>query len=196
MSYNSELQNNNNELRAILGMVNELLKFKNKWNLLDRIEYVGQIEDATYYFNAEDSSAVMPLSESVWLNGGIHFNNGSYYNRDITIRQCTLSNITENSFTLTACSGGTDSFVSFPFHLNAGETIKITHTSDGTNRSGYQIFNVNGTIRDYVTKFSSNSPGIDVTEYTATDECWFAWICGRYDAGTSMTISNIVVTIE
>ena len=197
MSYNSELQYNNDELRAILGMVNELLKFKNKWNLLERTEFRGEKADTTFYFHKDDVGSTMPLDENLYWNGGIRIDDGAYYASHVTTRFCTLSNITENSFTLTSGSEGTDHFVAFPFHLNAGETITVIHTRDGFNRSGYQIFNTDGTLRNCIRKDLTNSPGmVDVTEFTATDECWFAWICGRYDAGTSVTISNIVVTIE
>ena len=174
----------------------EAVTVENKWNLLERTEFRGEATDRTYYFHKNNTGTTMPLDENLYWNGGIHIDDGAYFASHNTKRFCTLSNITENSFTLTSGSGGTENFVAFPFHLNAGETITVTHTRDGHNRSGYQIFNTDGTLRSCVRENLSNSPGaVDVTEFTATDECWFAWICGRYDASTSVTISNIVVTI-
>lgn len=199
MSYNSDLQRNNDELRAILQMINELPEaVTNRWNLLQRTEFRGERADATFYFSPENASHRMYLSESVWVNGGMRQNdNVYYYQKDMTNKFCSLSNITENSFTLTSGSGATELTVAFPFHLSAGETITVTHTRDGHNRSGYQIFNTDGTLRSYTRKDLTNSPGaVDVTEFTAPDECWFFWLCGRYDKSTSVTISNIVVTIE
>ena len=172
----------------------EFVTGENKWNLLDRTEYAGDVADATYYFDATDPSAVMPLSESVWLNGGRHFNNGSYYNKRDTARQCTLSNITENSFTITTGSAATELFVAFPFHLNAGETITITYRAIGGNRGGYQIFNADGTFNSYTKKIIQINTS-DTIEFTATDECWFAWLCGLYDPNASTTIADITVNI-
>ena len=176
----------------------EAVTAENLWNLLERTEYRGNRADATFYFNPSNANHRMYLSEDVYVNGGAHLSNGAYYSSAIssnTNNFCTLSNITENSFTLTSGKAA-DVFVAFPYHLNAGETIKITHTRSGHNRSGYQIFNTDGTMKSYVRENLSNSPGaVDVTEFTATEECWFFWMCGRYDTNTSVTISNIMVTI-
>ena len=174
---------------------------KNKWNLLERTEFRGIREQATFYFNPATAHHRMQLSEDVWVNGGRRYqSNISYYsnhNGGNAAYMSSLSNITENGFTLTSGSAATDLVVAFPFHLKAGETITITHTRSGHNRSGYQIFNVDGTCRSYTKKDLTNSPGAgDTTTFTAPDECWFFWLCGRYDKSTSVTISNIVVTIE
>lgn len=171
---------------------------KKRWDLLNRTEFRGERADATYYFNADNANHRMYLSEDVWVNGGRHILDG-VYNASHTGSGnfCTLSNITENSFTLTTgAGGGTERFAAFPFHLNAGETITVTHTRSAHNRSGYQIFNTDGTLRSYVRKNLSNSPGaVDTITFTAPDECWFFWIHGRQDAGTSVTISEISVII-
>lgn len=197
-------------LRAIKSATGKVIKIvcgdavlwgpENKWNLLKRTEFRGDRAGATFYFDPTKSSHTMPLDENIYCNGGRHYNgNGYYYSSGASSNVnnfCTLSNITENSFTLTSGSGTTELFVAFPFHLKAGETIIVTHTRNGHNRSGYQIFNIDGTFRSYVKKDLANSPGaVDTIEFTATDECWFFWLCGRYDAGTSVTISDIRVTI-
>jgi hypothetical protein len=171
---------------------------ENLWNLLERTEFRGERADATYYFNHANANHRMYLSEEVYVNGGNHAGDGSYYSNSVSTNAknfCTLSNITENGFTITT-GNSAEGFVAFPFHLNAGETIKVTHTRSGHNRSGYQIFNPDGTRKDYVRENLSNSPGaVHSTEYTATTECWFFWLCGRMDANTSVTVSNIQVTI-
>ena len=169
---------------------------ENKWNLLNRSEFRGT-RDGTYYFNSTNTNHRMELSENYWVNGGRHVTNGVYFSSTANAANfCTLSNITENSFTITSGTGATDLFVAFPFHLNAGETITIIHTRSGHNRSGYQIFNTDGTLSSYVRNNLANTPGaINTDAYTAENECWYFWLCGRYDAGTSVTISNINVTI-
>lgn len=173
---------------------------RNYWNLLERTEFRGEKADATFYFAPITNGQIMKLGEDIWINGCIRYQNNFYYysnyNNEYPGRFSTLSNITENSFTLTSGPSATELGVAFPFHLYAGETISITHTRNAHNRTGYQIFNMDGTYNSYVFKNLSNSPGaVDTTTFTATDECWFFWICGRQDAGTSVTISDIVVNI-
>lgn len=174
----------------------------NRWNLLERTEFIGETDGATYYFDPtgqyQSKITTMPLSEEIYWNAGRHINSGVYYSKASADKgnKCTLSDITEDSFTIT--SGKiTELYVAFPYHLNAGETITITHTRSSSNRSGYQIFNTDGTFRSYTRKNLANSAGaIDTTEFTATDECWFVWICGVYNSYASLSITDITVTIK
>lgn len=168
---------------------------KNHWNLLERTEYRGLRENSgTYYFKSSPWTQ-MYLSEKVYVNGGRHIEGGVYYNANRYEQEfCKLSNITKNSFLL-SIGDVTELFVAFPFRLDAGETISITHTRDNGNRSGYQIFNTEGILQDYVRKNLSGA-GTDTITYKANVECWFFWLCGKADTNTSVTISDIVVNIE
>ena len=98
----------------------EAITVENKWNLLERTEFRGQRADATFYFNPTNSAHKMNLSEDIWINGGMRYSSNVYYysnyNGGNNNRFSTLSNITENSFTLTSGSGSTELTVAFPFH--------------------------------------------------------------------------------
>lgn len=165
---------------------------KRGWNLLERTQYKDNLPEGTYYFNGSTAGAVLPLSEDVYYNGGRNFNNGSFYR--LAANHCTLSNITENGFTITS-GNVTDLFIAFPYHLNAGETITIKHTQNNGTRIGYYVFNTDGTKRSFTIASVSGS-GAKTATFTAPDECWYLWACGVYNANTARTISNITVTIN
>ena len=138
----------------------------------------------------------MPLDDTLYWNRGRHINNGLYYSdaSNMAGANCTLSNVTENSLSYKA-GNNTELFIAVPFHLDAGETFNLTYYASGTNRSGYQIFNTDGTFRSYKLDNQSGA-GNKTFTYTATDECWIAWMIGKYDASATLNLSNIVLTIS
>lgn len=170
----------------------------NLWNLSSRTEFKCNREGYTFYYAAtgpyKTEGTTMPLDETLWWSGGRHLYDGCYYSYSSSSDVFgTLSNITENSFVLTS-GNATDTFVAFPFHLNADETIKITFTRNSHVRGGYQIFNTDGTLRSYTFEgLAASSNASHTITCTASDECWFAWMVGYYDANSNVTISNIKV---
>lgn len=169
----------------------------NRWNLKDRTEFVGTPADgmATMYFDASKTysqNTKMPVSEDIWYNSGRRIGNGVFYSTAGN-NPCTLSNITDDGVTFKS-GRDTEMFVAIPFHLNAGETFNLSYYSNGTNRSGYQIFAPDGTFKSYALDNKSGA-GNKTFTYTATEECWLAWQIGKYDANSSVTLSNIVLYI-
>lgn len=171
--------------------------FVNRWNLKERIEFIGKPADgmSTMYFDASQvysQNIKMPVSESIWYNSGRRIGNGVFYST-IGNNPCILSNITENSVTFNS-GKDTEKFVAIPFHMNAGETFSLSYYSSGTNRSGYHIFSPDGTFQIYKLDNQSGA-GNKTFEYIASEECWIAWQIGKYDANSSVTLSDIVLHI-
>lgn len=169
----------------------------NRWNLKDRSEFIGVPADgmATMYFDASKSytqNTKMPVDEAIWYNSGRRIGNGVFYST-VGNNPCTLSNITEDGLTFKS-GRDSDMFAAIPFHMNSGETFSISYYASGTNRSGYMIFAPDGTFKSQALDNKSGA-GNKTFTYTATEECWLAWQIGKYDANSSVTLSDIVLTI-
>lgn len=173
----------------------------NRWNLRERTEFIGDtsiaLGDATYYFDptgAYVSNKIMPLSEDLYYNCGRRINNGVYLSINSSANfKSTLKDVDDTVLTFTS-GNSTELFIAIPFHLNAGETFHITYYSNASNRSGYQIFNIDGTYRSYALDNQSGAGNKEFT-YTAEDECWIAWQIGKYNEKASVTLSDIMLTI-
>lgn len=169
----------------------------NRWNLKDRTEFIGVPADgmATMYFDSMKNytqNTKMPMSETVWYNSGRRIGDGVFYST-VGNNPCTLSNITEDGLTFKS-GRDSDMFIAIPFHINSGETFSISYYTSGTNRSGYMIFAPDGTYKSQALDNKSGA-GNKTFTYTATEECWLAWQIGKYDANSSVTLSDIILTI-
>lgn len=178
----------------------KFVRTNNRWNLQERTEYRASpddIEGNFVYF--ADMVNPLPLSEDMWINGAqiIAPNLRIYSDIDeYAGRFVTFTDVTSDALTL---NGGAYQSMSaiFPFHLNAGETIKVVCARNDSLYGGYVLFDADGTYRSFVIKSHVGASEVaEIFTFTATDECWFAWVVSRYETNVSTTVSNIEVTIS
>ena len=147
-----------------------------------------------FYANTSSNYRYLPTDDTCWINKGRRLN-PIVVNAENTSANSnsTVTNITSNGLTLTT---GTDTelFILIPYFLKKNQTFSITYTRSSANRGGYIWCDKHGL---YVSQQMINASGAGTTTWTyeAPTDGWLYWEIGKYDGNSSITLSNISVSI-
>ena len=146
---NVKIENNSNNSNYQVKIGENISQ--NLWNMSNRQRFNPDKVEGTFYYVAEGSyktsGTSMPLSEQLYWRGGRHLYGGCYYNYTAMPHTfCTITETFSGGFSLIS-GNTTETYVAFPFHLNKNETLTIGFEHDAHVRGGYQIFNLDGTLK-------------------------------------------------
>ena len=170
------------------------------WDFASRDER-RMYSEGTYGFESTatgDHLIYLPTDDTCWINGGMHPTTTKVVvwgatgnNENIMV---TVSDITETGFKATTGTN-TESFILVPYYLENGQTLSLTYTRAGTNRGGYVWCDKHGKFVSHEL-INESGAGTKTWAYKATADGWLYLEFGKYDAGASLVVSNIHISIS
>ncbi len=144
-----------------------------------------------------------------WTNESIYINPASYDSTVISGTPCAISNLTENSITMTE-NGAGGKGVAFPFNLanRAGKTYQLTWNATGTTDTRFRLMmsdgsslqnadldNKNGAITSATIAISADGKTVTVNGVAKTFSSTVSWIAFFFGAATGKTVSYTGVSL-